>query len=292
MIKRTAPLNALRAFEAAARTGSFANAAREFGVSPAAISQQVRLLEEFWGTTLFVRQGNRIALTDAGLTAYPSLGDAMVTIEELSSQMLRTPHRNRLVLSAPQSVAETWLASRLSVLDLSDLGLPLDIRIDDDPIDFVQDSIDIRIFYGHDLYGDYQVDALFSDTLVAVASPEFVALHGRVPGNVDDHRLIHTDWGQAYSTSPNWNRFLAGNRIVNQNSGLRVQSSSTALNFARNGCGVALIPQTIAECDLSSGRVIQLDEPPIPMTHGYRVAYPKRLARSPVVRSVIRALGA
>ena len=108
MVKKTAPLNALRAFEAAARTGSFANAAREFGVSPAAISQQVRLLEEFWGTTLFVRQGNRIALTDAGLTAYPSLGEAMSSIEELSRQMLRTPHRNRLVLSAPQSVAETW----------------------------------------------------------------------------------------------------------------------------------------------------------------------------------------
>jgi LysR family glycine cleavage system transcriptional activator len=68
------PLNALRAFEAAARTGSFANAAREMGVSSAAISQQVKLLEEFWETTLFIRQGNRIALTDAGQSAYPQLG--------------------------------------------------------------------------------------------------------------------------------------------------------------------------------------------------------------------------
>ena len=292
MVKRTAPLNALRAFEAAARTGSFANAAREFGVSPAAVSQQVRLLEEFWDTTLFVRQGNRIALTDAGLTAYPSLGEAMSSIKELSRQMLRIPHRNRLVLSAPQSVAGTWLASRLSALDLPGLGQPLDIRIDDDPIDFVRDKIDMRVFYGHDLYGDYQVDPLFSDVLVALASPGFVALHGNAPRLIDDHHLIHTDWGQAYSTSPNWNLFLAGCRIVNRNSGLRVQSSSTALNFARKGCGAALIPLKIAEDDLSSGRVVQLDAPSVPMTHGYKVAYPKRLAQSPVIRSVIRALGA
>ena len=292
MIKRTAPLNWLRAFEAAARTGSFANAAREGGVTPAAISQQVRQLEEFWGTTLFVRQGNRIALTDAGLNAYPSLGEAMSTIEELSGMMLRTPLRNRLVLSAPQSVAETWLASRLSVLDLSQLGLPPDIRIDDDPIDFVRDKIDIRVFYGHDLYGDYQVDPLFSDVLVALASPEFTALHGCVLAEIEDHHLIHTDWGQAYSTSPDWNRFLTGGRIVNRNSGLRVQSSSTALNFARQGCGVALVPQKMAEDDLSPGRLVQLDASPSPMVHDYLVAYPKRLARSPVVQSVIRALRA
>lgn len=290
MVKRTASLNSLRAFEAAARTGSFANAARELGVSPAAVSQQVRLLEEYWGTTLFVRQGNRIFLTDSGLTAYPSLGEAMSSIEELSDKMRRIPHRKRLVLSAPQSVAETWLASGLAVLDMSGLGLPLDIRVDEDPVDFVRDNVDMRIFYGHDLYGDYQVELLLSDVLVVVASPDFTARHGTVPWHIDDCHLIHTDWGQIYATSPSWNRFFADDRIVNQNSGLRVHSSSTALNFARQGCGVALVPRKIAEDDLSSGRVVRLDAPPVPMTQSYWVAFPKRLARNPVIRSVIQAL--
>jgi len=70
-------LNALRAFEVAARAGSFSNAAREMGVSSAAISQQVKLLEEFWGKTLFIRQGNRISLTEAGQSAYPQLGQSI-----------------------------------------------------------------------------------------------------------------------------------------------------------------------------------------------------------------------
>ncbi len=292
MVKRISPLNALRAFEAAARTGSFTNAAREFGVSPAAVSQQVRLLEEFWGTTLFVRQGNRISLTDSGLTAYPSLGETMSTIEELSDKMRRIPHRKRFVLSAPQSVAETWLASKLAVLDISDLGLPMDIRVDEDPVDFVRDNLDMRIFYGHDLYGDYQVEPLFSDVLVAVASPDFTALHGCVPRHIEDRHLIHTEWGRTYSTSPNWNRFFADDRIVNQNAGLRVHSSSIALNFARLGFGVALVPEKVAEDDLSSGRVVRLDASPVPMKQGYLAAYPKRLARNAVIRSVIQALTA
>lgn len=292
MMKRIAPLNALRAFEVAARTGSFANAAREMGVSSAAVSQQVKLLENFWGKILFIRQGNRIALTDAGLTAYPQLGQSMGALEDLSNMMRRIERRKRLVLSAPQSVAESWLAPRLSTLNISDLGSTLDIRIEDDPIDFVRDEVDMRIFYGHDLYGDYRVEPLFSDYLLAVASPAFVAEHSLELGQIEDQHLIHTDWGHGFSTSPNWSAVMLGGRIVDCNAGLRVRASSTALAFARQGFGVALVPQKIAEEDRSSGRIVQLCMEPVRMEHDYLIAYPKRLAISPPIQSVVQALKA
>ncbi len=289
-MKRLVPLNALRAFEVAARTGSFTNAAREMGVSSAAVSQQVKQLEEFWGKTLFIRQGNRIALTDAGKSAYPKLGHWMTTLTDLSDTMRRTECRSRLVLSAPQSVAETWLAPRLAALRATDLNASLDIRVEDDPIDFARDKVDMRIFYGHELYGDYRVEPLFSDVLVAVASPEFVAENGLSLEQIADHDLIHTDWGRDYSTSPNWGLVFTHDRIMDHNAGLRVQDSSTALSFARQGFGAALIPRRFAEEEISSGRIVQMAMKPIEMKQEYLVAYPKRLASNLALRSVIKAL--
>jgi LysR family glycine cleavage system transcriptional activator len=289
-VKRHIPLNAFRAFEVAARTGSFANAAREMGVSAAAVSQQVKLLEDYWGKTLFIRQGNRIALTDAGLTAYPQLGQSMAALEDLSNLMGRTVQKKRLVLSAPQSVAETWLVPKLATLNLSDLGSTLDIRVEDDPIDFVRDKVDMRIFYGHDLYGDYRVEPLYSDYLVAVAAPAFVAEHGLMLERIKDEHLIHTDWGQHYSTSPNWSSVLATDRTVDHNAGLRVQASSIAVCFAKQGVGAALVPQRMAEEDQSSGHLVQLQLEPVRMEHDYLIAYPKRLVTSAVIRSVVSAL--
>jgi LysR family glycine cleavage system transcriptional activator len=291
-LKRLAPLNALRAFEVAARTGSFANAARELGVSSAAISQQVKQLEEYWETTLFIRQGNRISLTDAGQTAYPQLGQSMSAISDLSNTMRRAERRKRLVLSVPQSVAETWLAPKLAHLSASDLSASLDIRVEDDPVNFGRDKVDMRIFYGHDLYGEYQVETLFSDVLVAVASPEFVADKGSDLKLIADQDLIHTDWGRDFSTSPNWNKVFTGGRIVDHNVGLRVQASSTALSFVRQGFGAALLPGRIADEDLASGRVVQLTIEPVQMKQEYLVAYRNALADNPNLRSVIKALAA
>ena len=289
-MKAATPLNALRAFEVAARTGSFANAAREMGVSSAAVSQQIKILEEFWGKLLFIRQGNRITLTDAGLTAYPVLGQSMEALEDLSNIMRRTERKKRIVISAPQSVATTWLAAKLSTLENLEHVMPLDIRVADDPVDFIQDKIDMRIFYGHDLYGDYQVEPLFLDFLVAVASPGFLAKHGRNIDHFEDQYLIHTDWGRDYSTSPNWNSVFEETRVVDHNAGLRVQTSSTAITFAMQGFGVALVPAKMVEMYLSKGAIQQLDLDPIAMSHEYRVAFPKRLVSNSAIKSLLNVL--
>ncbi|MEP0940962.1 MAG: LysR substrate-binding domain-containing protein [Rhizobiaceae bacterium] len=291
-MKAVTPLNALRAFEVAARTGSFANAAREMGVSSAAVSQQVKILEEFWGKLLFIRQGNRITLTDAGLTAYPVLGQSMEALEDLSNIMRRTERKKRIVVSAPQSVATTWLAAKLARLENLEQATPFDIRVAEDPVDFVQDKIDMRIFYGHDLYGDYQVEKLFSDVLVAVASPGFVSEHGQRVDHIEDRHLIHTDWGRDYSTSPNWNSAFDETRVVDHNAGLRVETSSTAITFAMQGFGVALVPAEMVDMYLSSGAIRKLDLDPIAMGHEYRIAFPKRLVANSAIQSLLKVFRA
>lgn len=286
-----APLNALKAFEAAARTGSFTAAAAELGVSSPAVSQQVKLLEEFWQQALFIRQGNRLSLTDAGQSAYPQLAQAMASLAALSAEMQSEQIRmNRLVLSAPHSVVETWLPSRLAPLMNSDQYTPIDVRIDEDPIDFARDKIDMRIFFGHDLYGDYQIHSLFTDSLVAVASPDFIRRFGSHVQDLPDKYLIHTHWGSGFASSPNWESVLPVGKIINRHLGMLVRSSSVALKFARHGFGVALVPAAMATDDLSSELVVQMDSPLLELPSSYRIAHPKRLQSHPIIVRVLNVL--
>lgn len=286
-----APLNALKAFEVAARTGSFTAAAAELGVSSPAVSQQVKLLEEFWQQALFIRQGNRLSLTDAGQTAYPQLAQAMSSLTDLSARMQSEETRKtRLVVSAPHSIVETWLPRKLASLMRSDNYSPIDVRIDDDPVDFVREKIDMRIFFGHDLYGDYQTENLFADSLVAVASPGFIRRFGSDLRNLPDRYLIHTHWGSGFASSPNWENFLPSGKTINRSLGMSVNSSSTALNFVRNGFGAGLIPAEMAADDISLQRVVPLETEPSELPRSYRIAYPKRLRSHPTIIHLLDAL--
>lgn len=286
-----APLNALKAFEAAARTGSFTTAAAELGVSSPAVSQQVKLLEEFWQQELFIRQGNRLSLTDAGQTAYPQLAQAMASLAALSAKMQSEQIRKtRLVLSAPHSVVETWLPSGLAQLINADEYSPIDVRIDDDPIDFARDKIDMRIFFGHDLYGDFQIHELFVDSLIAVASPDFIRRFGAQAQDFPDRYLIHTHWGRGFASSPNWEAVMPVGKTIHRDQGMSVRSSSIALNFARHGFGAALVPAAMAADYLSSERVVQLKSPPLDLPSSYRFAHPKRLQSHPTVVRVLDIL--
>lgn len=290
-MKPMAPLNAMRAFEAAARTGSFTNAARELGVSSPAVSQQVKLLEDYWNETLFIRQGNRISLTGAGQIAYPQIAQAITAMTEVSDRMQRRTQRiRRFSLSASQSVAETWLAPRLAGLGLLAAKAGLSIRVDEDPIDFVRDKVDMRIFFGHDLYGDYQVETLFADSLVAVAAPQFIVDHGRSLVTLPDKLFIHTDWGRGFASSPDWTTALLGLRQIDRDVGWQVESSSAAIKFAKHGAGVALVPRMMAADDLSSNRIALMEFEPTILAQEYRLAYPKRLQSNAQIQQIIRAL--
>ena len=161
-MKKLPPLNAMKAFEVAARNGSFTHAADELGVSSAAVSQQVRNLEAWFGKQLFIRNGNRITMTDAGHAIYPQTSRALNDIAAVASRVLEGEVRPRLVVSVPFSIAESWLVPRLAGLVKVNPKIAMDIRVEDDPVDLARHDIDLRISYG-----DYHYPRLASGAAAA-----------------------------------------------------------------------------------------------------------------------------
>ena len=279
------PLNALRAFEVAARHLSFVQAGKELGVTSAAVSQQVRNLEDHVGKRLFIRQGNQIVLTDAGREIYPRLEQALGEMAALTEHLRDGAARPRLVISVLPSVADHWLAPALRGF-VSRGGL--DIRVEDDPVGFGREGADIRITYGSTYYSGQHVEELFAEVIVPVAAP------GVFPGlsieDLDEADFIHTHWGRNYVTQPSWTNFLAHaglGRTADPARGTRVGQSGLALATARAGLGVALVQRRMALADLAAGTLELMDPAQMPMPMPYVAVLPPARARRADIRALI-----
>ncbi len=279
------PLNALRAFEAAARAGSFVQAGAELGVTSAAVSQQVRSLETHLGKRLFERQGNRITLTDAGRAIYPRIELALSDLAAVTEELREGRHRARLVVSVLPSVAELWLAPVMS--GFGQAG-GIEIRVEDDPVSFARGEVDLRVTYGAHYYPDHEVERLFRDRIVVVAAPGFVVPEGGLDA-ASDRMFIHTDWGPAFATQPSWAAWFASRgstRRPDAQEGVRVDRTGLAAAAARAGLGVALVPERIAGADLSAGRLVLCDPHGLAMSWDYAMVWPKAIGRRPLLRAL------
>lgn len=248
------PLTALRAFDSAARHGSFTRAAAELGVTPAAVSLQVRSLEAHFGKELFLRQGNRLTLTDAGRAIQPRIDLAFAELAGLAAELGAEPGSRRLRLSCLPSLADHWLVPRLA-------GFPhlaeLDLVVEEDPVDL--SGAAVRLTYGAHFYADHRIETLFSDEVIAVAAP----------GQGLD-RLVHTDWGPSHAAAPSWGRwFQAAGLAGPPPPGLRVGQTAMALAAARAGLGAALVPARLAQADLRAGLTQRLAGPALPLPWPY-----------------------
>lgn len=279
------PLNAIRAFEAAARNGSYVGAAEELGVSPAAVSQQVKNLEDFLRKRLFRRYNNRIALTDAGQTIYSGASDALQSLSALTEQVVSGRARSRLVISSVPSMAERWTAPQLALYRQRAPNLRFELRSEEDLVDFVRHEIDLRLSYGLNHYPDMISVPLMQDEVVPVCSPAYIERNPDAAGHglsaVPDDDLIHTNWGPSFVSHPTWQLWLAaaGGRVPDETRGYRVGSSSLALDLAVRGVGVALGQRHMGADDLAAGRLVVLDQRPLPLGHRYCLVYPPAKAR-------------
>lgn len=295
---RLPPLNALRAFEAAARAGSYVGAAEELGVSPAAISQQVRNLEEFLGKQMFMRFNNRVVLTDAGNAVFHGASEALQIISALTEQMVSGTARSRLVVSVISSVAERWLEPRLARFALQNQSIRFDLRVEADPVDFARHNIDLRICYGAHLYPDMSVTALRQDEVLPLCSRSYLERNriaqqsGMTSVAGDD--LIHTNWGPLFGPYPSWHAWFAkmGVNRPNEAKGDQVGTSALALDMARDGVGVALGQRMIADDDIKAGRLVALSDVTIALDQSYCLVHPRSKSRRPGLRSLVDWLGA
>ena len=272
------PLTALRAFECAARSGSFAAAGAELGVTSAAVSQQVRALEDHLGRLLFQRHGNRLTLTDAGQSLWPRLGAAFAELAEVTGAARAATGRARVVLSCISSLAELWAIPALA-------GFPgaVDLRVEEDPVTFGPEGADLRLTWGGEGYGDHLVEPLFSDAFIPVGPP---AMAGIPPGDLPDAALVHTDWGARYGTWPSWAGWFAHAGLSRRpEGGLRVTYTAHALAAARAGIGAALVPARLAARDVAAGLVARMEGPEMAMRTGY-VLVQARTSRRADVRAL------
>ncbi len=285
------PLNALKAFEAAARCGSFALAAEEQGVTPAAISQLVKKLENFLGKTLFTRFNNRIQLTDAGQSVFAGVTPALHEIAETITRVSRSPSRRKLAISVIPSVAECWLLPALPRFLAKHPRLRVDVRIEEETADILMQGVDIRIGYGRSALSEATVHELFTDHVQPMCSPSFLASKGgRITFTSSlSNDLIHTNWGSSFGSNPGWRDWFAvhvpGQR-VELAAGHAVNASRIALQLARDGLGIALGQQFLAQREIASGELVVLSEKSLPLGQSHTMAYPPAKARQPDVMAV------
>jgi LysR family glycine cleavage system transcriptional activator len=279
MPKSLPPLNAIKAFEAAARFSSFVLAASELGVTPAAVSQLVRKLEEHLGKTLFSRFNNRIVLTDAGQTVYAGVTPALHDIAETVQRVTRNRPRRKLVISTELSVAECWLVSALPRFLALNPRIHVDLRAEDFVVDTAMSGLDLRISYGRLPSGEPLQEEIIRDAVLPLCSPQFLAeRNGAISFDsalsVD---LIHTAWGSAYGSNPTWRDWYAAyaqGQRVDMDAGHVVDASRFALQLARGGVGIALGHRWLAQDDIAAGRLVALSEHALPLGQSYVLAVP------------------
>ena len=294
--RRLPPLNAIKAFEAVARLGSLSLAARELSVTPGAVSQQLRILGDFFGKALFVRRHNRLQLTDAGLSVFADVADIIDRLSAMTARLLQGEQRANLVVSALPSVAVRWLNRELGAFLAAAPAVRCELRVEDDPVDFARHHIDLRLSYGEHLYPELVTLPLVRDEVTPLCTPAYakrVPLDPEDPGSLPDRDLIHMDWGASFASYPTWSEWftLAGKpRPAGGGRGHKTSMSSLAIDLALSGAGVALGQRLLARQDLASGALIAPFAARLPLTHPYCLVYPYAKAEKRIVMEVVGRL--
>jgi LysR family glycine cleavage system transcriptional activator len=289
MSRRIAPLNALRAFEAAARHLSFTKAAEELHVTPAAISHQIKGLEDHFGMPLFRRMTRSILLTDAGQRVLPLLREGFELLADASQQLAAPPSDNILTVSAAPSIAARWLVTRLEQFRAAEPDIDVRLDASDRLADFNRDGVDLGIRYGAGGWPGLHVERLFATTVIPVCSPALTRGPRplRSPADLARHTLLHFDWDIHDYTYPSWKMWLlaAGAENVDSDRGPRFNDAGLALQMALDGHGVALMTDVLTADDIAAGRLVRPFEVTVPMNFGYFVVCPKDRAEAPKIKA-------
>jgi LysR family glycine cleavage system transcriptional activator len=288
--RRLPPLNALRAFEAAARHLNFSRAADELSVTPGAVSQQIQNLEDYVGAALFKRTPKGLLLTDAAQTALPALREAFDRLAEAASLLTAAVDGRRLTLTAAPSFAAKWLVPRLGHFEEKHPQVDVWLSAGMEVVDFSTGEVDIAIRYGGGRYPGLEVSRLMSETVIPVAAPALLEANPlNDPSDLSKHILLHDGSPDADDSCPDWAMWLAarGIRGVDGARGPRFNQSSLVIEAAANGRGIALAKRALAQADLESGRLVTPFQIATAVDFAYYVVHPKAKGRLPQVKAFV-----
>lgn len=246
------PLNALRAFEAAARLGSFSRAADELCVTPGAIAQQVKSLEDWAGAPLFARRARGVRMTALARAVAPDLAAAFDALAEASHRLRRIAAPEEIRIAALPSVAQLWISPRLPAIRRARPGLSISVTAMEQPPNLKREPFDLAVFFGTTHGGEAGTVTLAADALFPVCTPEIA---GRLahPRDLGRETLLHDA-----SWRDDWAVWLAAEGIGTAMAGAGPVFSlySLALDETIHGAGVLMGHAPLVAPALSAGALV------------------------------------
>ncbi len=286
MTRRLPPLNALRAFEVAARHLSFTRAAEELNVTQAAVSHQIRGLEDWLGFPLFRRLSRALVLTEAGQLLYPDVNQAMDILSAGINRVQRQDSEGVLTITTLDSIASIWLVPRLGRFRDRHPEIDPRLSITDRLVDLARDGIDVGIRYSAQTGGDWPgltSVLLCTEKIFPICAPDLLVAGPplKEPADLASFTLLHDD------LPLDWRDWLAavGCNTVNPDRGPSFTHSNLVLMAARAGEGVALGRSVMAADDLAQGTLVRPFDFSLPAPQAYYLVYAEGADDRPKVRA-------
>jgi LysR family glycine cleavage system transcriptional activator len=301
MASRLPPLNALRAFEAAARHLSVKKAAIELNVTPAAVSHQIRMLEDYLGVQLFHRYNRALELTDAARASLPKLREGFDSLVQAVERLRSHVSGGVLTVSAAPSFAARWLMPRLHrfIAAHPEVDVRVSARMRRVSVDgkgdvaeratveaWLDDS-DIAILYGRGNYPGMWVKKLLDLTITPICSPQLLKSQHplKEPRELAHHMLLHDDTGDLYDNEPFWDVWLraAGIEGVDARRGPHFSHAVLAFEAAIDAVGVVATMPVLAAEDIAAGRLVAPFELHVPLASAYYLVCQESASTRPAV---------
>jgi LysR family glycine cleavage system transcriptional activator len=285
------PLNALRAFEAASRHLSFANAAAELHVTPAALSQQIKSLEAHLGAPVFLRLNRRVELTDIGRLLSPGVADGFEALQGAWSAALRRVEKQHLTVTAGPAFMAGWLAPRMGSFVTAHPEIELRFTASLRMLNFERDEIDLAVRFGSGDDEGYFSEEMFVDWVTPMVAPS-LADQLKTPQDVCSLPMIKQDSGGRLQNYESWDEWCDVFDLQNNASGPVFTTPDAALTYAVNGSGVVLGRLSLAQHLLQAGQLVMPVKESLRRNLRYRLVCPLGVEEEPnvkVFRSWIKA---
>lgn len=291
MSRQIPPLNPLRTFEVAARHLSFTRAAEELFVTAAAVSHQIKTLEESLGVVLFVRQPKLLELTKAGKAYLPGIQRAFKQMADATHQLHLRGNPTTLKINVPPTFAVKWLVPRLVRFLKEHPTIDLKVSTSVQSVDFDREGFDLAVRYGRGVYPGLHAELCLPVEVFPVCSPALLQDEHplRVPDDLRHHTLLHDDSTYADVSNPNWEMWLrhAGVEGVDATRGPSFWPSHLVINAAIDGLGVALAKKNWVEKDLEEGRLVRPFDISLPVEFSYFLVYPESRADDRLITTFV-----
>jgi LysR family transcriptional regulator, glycine cleavage system transcriptional activator len=268
------PLIELRAFEAAARHLSFKEAADELGVTPTAISHQIRLLEQYCGRALFRRRPRPLSLTEAGARLFPVIRDGLEAFAEAIVAVKRDGHKQHLRVTTTNAFASLWLVPRLPRWRKLHPDAHLDVIGTDRVLDLHAGDADVAIRYARTAPTDGIAKEFMSDAFWAVCNPKLLTADLKRAADLRHHVLVHSWWSPSDIGAPTWQRWLAVARSrwrdvpeFKEMDHLSFQEELHAIEAVIAGQGIGIFSDVLVAHELATGTLVKAFNVSLP---GYR----------------------